>query len=239
MKLTIKALRTKNPWHGAAGLGIEYTGDANPITHGGVWYSLADYANDYCEAVRVQSSEGVTWVESGAINLLDGEELDAAMDCIGARDAWSNAEFDDIQQAQIRVEASLAYAGMEIDHTETFKDKNDGMGGEQPEYQIAKALVPLINALAPGYGATREELAELVISVRNYIDDDCRAYEDDDKPGILLTVATDGLGKWSYQTGDTSFTGGAYGLPLWASVAVLRRGKISDIVNDIYRQWAE
>jgi len=36
-----------------------------------------------------------------------------------------------------------------------------------------------------------------------------------------LTIATDDCGiQWNYQTGDNSFTGGAYGLPHWAVTSI-------------------
>lgn len=48
------------------------------------------------------------------------------------------------------------------------------------------------------------------------IDDDCRASDDpsDDTPGMCVTVGAGAFG-WSYQTGDNSFTGGAYGFAHW------------------------
>jgi len=74
---------------------------------------------------------------------------------------------------------------------------------------------------------TRQEfqaaLADLIRELQPTIEDDYRAYEDsdDDEPSMLLTVGADESG-WSYQTGDTSFVGGAYGYACWGSVAVTR-----------------
>lgn len=49
------------------------------------------------------------------------------------------------------------------------------------------------------------------------IADDYRADEEFDEPSMQLTVAIDDWATtWSFQTGDNSYTGGAYGLPHWA-----------------------
>ena len=57
------------------------------------------------------------------------------------------------------------------------------------------------------------ELARVLIPT---IDDDYRCSDDpdDETPGMLVTVGADADG-WSYQTGDNSFTGGAYGFAHW------------------------
>jgi hypothetical protein len=67
----------------------------------------------------------------------------------------------------------------------------------------------------------RRDLAALVRDVRAQIQPEYRAYDDSDTPSILLTVGADRHG-WSYQTGDNSFTGGAYGYSAWGVVAVYR-----------------
>lgn len=55
---------------------------------------------------------------------------------------------------------------------------------------------------------------------------------------IQLTVGADGNGKddWNYQTGDNSYTGGAYGYRNWAVVYVGVDEPIKDIVDDIIDQ---
>lgn len=50
---------------------------------------------------------------------------------------------------------------------------------------------------------TIAEIKRLCIDVKRQILPEYRAHEDDDEPGILLTVGADGKGGWSYQTGDT------------------------------------
>ena len=85
-----------------------------------------------------------------------------------------------------------------------------------------------------------KELSALVRHVKAYISDECLAFEDDDKPGILLTVGWSAeSGEWSYQTGDNSYTGGAYGYPHWAVVGVYRRSNSQELARDIQNQLAD
>jgi len=82
---------------------------------------------------------------------------------------------------------------------------------------------------------TKSNIEGLIKDCKAEIDDDCRASEDDDKPGIQLTVGWDGQ-DWSYQTGDNSFTGGAYGYPYWAVVNVYRDTDASKLADEIQEQ---
>lgn len=84
------------------------------------------------------------------------------------------------------------------------------------------------------------DLRALLTSVQRQIDDDCRADIDDDTPGIQVTVGwSDETGAWSYQTGDNSFTGGAYGYPHWAVVSVYRCAHMGALARDIQDQLRE
>lgn len=86
---------------------------------------------------------------------------------------------------------------------------------------------------------TIKELSELIMHVKTCIDDDCRAHEEDSLPGIQLTCGINNEGGWSYQTGDNSYTGGAYHYPHWAVVTVYRRSNSREIARDILSQWGE
>ena len=84
---------------------------------------------------------------------------------------------------------------------------------------------------------TKGELYRLCRAVKKDIADDYRAFDEDEIPGIQLTVACDDkMEKWSYQTGDNSYTGGAYFFPHWAVVGVYRRSNCRDLVEDILMQ---
>jgi hypothetical protein len=57
--------------------------------------------------------------------------------------------------------------------------------------------------------------------------------EDDDRPGIDLTIGVNTLtGEWSWQTGDNSYTGGAYGYRDWGVTRVYRATNSRDCARD-------
>jgi hypothetical protein len=107
--------------------------------------------------------------------------------------------------------------------------RDRGRNGENPHKQHTKNMrLPKI-----------KELTALVKHVKKHIADDYRASEEDTAPSMQLTVATDGSGAWDYQTGDNSFTGGAYSFPHWAVVSVYRRSKSADLAREIRSQLAD
>ena len=57
-------------------------------------------------------------------------------------------------------------------------------------------------------------------------------------PGMDLTLATDG-NQWSYQTGDNSYTGGAYSLPHWAVLTIMPDTTYQELYKDTIDQWEE
>lgn len=81
----------------------------------------------------------------------------------------------------------------------------------------------------------RRDVAQLVRAVRADISPEYRAFEDDDCPGIQLTIGTDGK-DWTYQTGDNSFMGGAYQYPHWAVVAVYRSSNSYHVADEVIQQ---
>lgn len=84
---------------------------------------------------------------------------------------------------------------------------------------------------------TIRDLSAVVSAVKRDIEDDYLAFEGDDRPGIQLTIGwSPDDGRWSYQTGDNSYTGAAYGHPLWAVVGVYRDVTVADVVADIREQ---
>jgi hypothetical protein len=87
---------------------------------------------------------------------------------------------------------------------------------------------------------TIKDLAELVRAVKADIAPEYLAFEDDDVPGIQLTIGWNPeTGEWSYQTGDNSYTGGAYHYPLWGVVGVYRSSNSRDVARDIRDQLDE
>ena len=82
----------------------------------------------------------------------------------------------------------------------------------------------------------RADMVRLVAALIPGIMDDYRAYRpepgDDDAPSMMLTIGADGSG-WSYQTGDNSYTGGAYGYADWSSVALYRDSDPEAVADEI------
>lgn len=86
----------------------------------------------------------------------------------------------------------------------------------------------------------------LVAGLIPQIADDYRATDDpdDDTPGMQLTIGftpetEDRDCSWSYQTGDNSYTGGAYGHRHWAVIYLSRDSNPLEVAEDIADQVAE
>lgn len=66
---------------------------------------------------------------------------------------------------------------------------------------------------------------------------------DDTTPGMQVTVGftpsgEDSDASWSYQTGDNSYSGGAYGHPHWAVISLYRRSNSRELAEDCASQIA-
>jgi hypothetical protein len=89
---------------------------------------------------------------------------------------------------------------------------------------LAAEFAPLIDALIPEIG------------------DDYRSTGQepgDETPAMDLTIGADESGAWSYQTGDNSFTGGAYGSPFWGVTTLYRDSKAGDVAEALAEQIVE
>ena len=85
------------------------------------------------------------------------------------------------------------------------------------------------------------DMTELARALIPTITDDDRAYdgcEDDAEPSMLVTVGAN-AGGWGYQTGDNSYTGGAYGFAEWAVVVLSRDTKSVDFADAVERELME
>ena len=90
------------------------------------------------------------------------------------------------------------------------------------------------------------EWARLLKALKGDIGDEYRASDDpeDDKPGMQVTIGftpetEESDCSWSYQTGDNSYTGGAYGHHNWAVISLYRRSDCWELANDAGNQLAE
>lgn len=87
---------------------------------------------------------------------------------------------------------------------------------------------------------TIKELAALVRHVKTCISDEYRVFEDDDEPGIQLTIGWNAEdGEWSYQTGDNSCMGSAYYYPTWAVTTVYRRSNSREVARELINELLE
>jgi hypothetical protein len=88
---------------------------------------------------------------------------------------------------------------------------------------------------------TIKDVSALVRDVKRCgIADDCRAFQEDDLPGIQLTVGWNPEnGEWSWQSGDNSYSGSAYFFPIWGVAGVYRRSNSREVAKDIISQLDE
>lgn len=85
-----------------------------------------------------------------------------------------------------------------------------------------------------------KDLVPLIKSIKKQISDDFRAFDEDEIPGIQLTVGADMVtGEWDYQTGDNSYSGGAYHYKDWGVVGIYRNSNCLELARDIQNQLAE
>lgn len=79
---------------------------------------------------------------------------------------------------------------------------------------------------------TIKELSGLLKILKSDIGDEYRAHEDEDKPGMQVTIGHNpNTGDWSYQTGDNSYTGSCYSYPNWAVIYLYRRSDTRDLAR--------
>lgn len=92
----------------------------------------------------------------------------------------------------------------------------------------------------------RPNWVKLITALIPEIQDEYRASDDpgDNTPAMCLTIGftpetEDRDYSWHYQTGDNSFTGGAYGHAFWAVVTIFRDSVPSEIADEIADELAE
>lgn len=85
-----------------------------------------------------------------------------------------------------------------------------------------------------------KEIRALLIELKKQIRDDYRASDDpeDKTPGIQVTIGANEKGEWNYQTGDNSYTGGAYGFPHWGIAYLYRKSNSTQLARDVIDEIA-
>jgi len=88
---------------------------------------------------------------------------------------------------------------------------------------------------------TVSELKALFVALKKHIGDDYRASDDldDNTPAMSITIGANERGEWNYQTGDNSYTGGAYGFPHWAVVTLERRSNSKELAKEVQDQLSD
>ena len=92
------------------------------------------------------------------------------------------------------------------------------------------------------FNATVREVAALIRDLKR--DRNYRPYIADKGdaeygPGMCLTIGVDPDGSWSWQSGDNSFTGGAYGFACWGVGYVTPRCASRELATDLVGQAVE
>lgn len=102
------------------------------------------------------------------------------------------------------------------------------------------------------YRRLEREVTRLLKSLKQDIGDDYRASDDDTLPSMQVTIGAsvesiDAVHQstaparlvWHYQTGDNSYSGGAYGHPNWGVISLYRRSNCAELAHDCVEQIAE
>ena len=86
-----------------------------------------------------------------------------------------------------------------------------------------------------------KSIAELLRGLKPEIEDDFRCSDDsdDDKPGMQVTIGCDNDGNWGYQTGDTQYSGGAYGYDHWGIAYLYRKSNCLELARGVIDELKE
>ena len=137
--------------------------------------------------------------------------------------------------------AVMPYQGSPPDEWHWFPETYENVGGWHSPQQVRDLIewARENEAVPRPKLPERARLEDLVVACKGEIGDEYRASEEDEEPGIQLTVGWDGKKDWSFQTGDNSFTGGAYGYQHWAVVSICRDSDARGLADDIIDQLEE
>lgn len=87
---------------------------------------------------------------------------------------------------------------------------------------------------------------QLLEALKPQIRDDYRASDDpeDNTPGMCVTIGftpetEEKHYSWSYQTGDNSYTGGAYGHPIWGVIYLYRDSDAKELAEEAAAEIGE
>jgi len=85
------------------------------------------------------------------------------------------------------------------------------------------------------------EISALLVSLKREIGDEYRCSDDsdDDRPGMCVTVGTNDMESWSYQTGDNSYTGACYHTRNWGVIYLYRTSNSRELAEQAVDEMAE
>lgn len=105
------------------------------------------------------------------------------------------------------------------------------------------AVSPAVQKLLKQLPSLRQELYTLLVAIKKDFDWKWLTrnsdFADSDSPAYVdVTIGCtfdfeEGAISWNYQTGDSSFTGGAYGHPEWFTTSLLSRSNCKDLAKDL------
>ena len=85
------------------------------------------------------------------------------------------------------------------------------------------------------------EVASLLRSLKKQIADDYRASDDvdDNRPGMSVTIGTNDMISWTYQTGDNSYSGSCYSCKSWGVISLYRNSNCLELAKQAVDEMAE
>jgi hypothetical protein len=148
-------------WQIAEELGLNYSGDSDPINHGGVYYETRNWLPyGYASAVELypldDRSEDSILVTRGTINRPDNaDRMRGALGCVGAIELWEemreagrNDPNNYLGLIHLEIEACRAYMGIEPNHY--TQDKTYKVASWRKEWRLWRSILPLLLSLQEG-----------------------------------------------------------------------------------------
>lgn len=153
VKLTDKQLSEMTPWDIATHYGIGYSGDMNPVEHGGYFYSLADWESyGYASCVEFwhDPESGALVVQPGTVNKPDDEAtLQAAYNCVDWKSVWVETGEDPRKELAFQVESVKSYCGMDRYGTAYPDLMTFNLDNWPKEWRIWRSIRNWVEALEP------------------------------------------------------------------------------------------
>lgn len=78
----------------------------------------------------------------------------------------------------------------------------------------------------------KKDVYRLLVALKKQIGDDYRS-GGMDVPSMDVTFGYDGSDDWGWQTGDNSFTGGAYGYQNWYVITLTRKSNSRKLAKEV------